>query len=104
MPKGHAAARELGTVRVQGDGQEIEELSLEVVVLPDESPNAGKTLAELDLLKQVGVQIAGIQRVHQRTLMPNGLDRLERGDELLVLGTVRRIQSFREWLKRPAAS
>jgi len=98
-----AAARELGTMRVQGDGQEIEELSLEVVVLPDDSPKAGKTLADLNLLQQVGVQIAGIQRVHQRTLMPNGMDRLEAGDELLVLGTVQRIQSFREWLMPPSA-
>jgi CPA2 family monovalent cation:H+ antiporter-2 len=93
-----AAASELGATRADGAGQEIEEQSLEVVTVPADSPRAGRTLTELDPIRQVGVQIAGIQRGQQRLLTPRGSDRIQAGDELLVLGARRQIQEFREWL------
>ncbi|MGZ8901332.1 MAG: TrkA C-terminal domain-containing protein, partial [Limisphaerales bacterium] len=33
-----------------------------------------------------------------RTLTPSGADRIQAGDELLVLGTPRQIHDLREWL------
>jgi len=93
-----AAARELGAASTDKVAQEIEELGLECVQVPTDSPRAGHTLAELDPIRQVGVQVAGIQRAGRRTLTPGGTDRLEAGDELLVLGPPRQIREFRAWL------
>jgi CPA2 family monovalent cation:H+ antiporter-2 len=93
-----AAARELGAASTEKVGHEIEDLGLECVQVPADSPKAGRTLAELDPIRQVGVQVAGIQRAGSRTLTPGGADRIEAGDELLVLGPPTLIREFREWL------
>lgn len=95
------AARDLGVTRPDAADQEIEELSLEAITVPVSSPRAGKSLAELDPVRQVGVQVAGIQRGGRRTLTPSGTARIEEDDQLLVLGTPRQIQDFREWLNPP---
>jgi CPA2 family monovalent cation:H+ antiporter-2 len=95
------ATRELGILHPDIPALDIEEQSLDVVTVPPDSPKADKTLMELDLLRQVGVQIAGIKRGPQRTLTPRGADRIQTGDVLLVLGTPRQIQEFREWLNPP---
>lgn len=92
------AARELGAVQWDRASEDIEDLSLDVVMVPSDSPRADKTLAELNPIRQVGVQIAGIQRGSQRMLSPGGGDRIQAGDELLVLGAPRQIREFREWL------
>jgi CPA2 family monovalent cation:H+ antiporter-2 len=98
------AARELGGARTDRITQDIEELGLEIVGVPTDSPKAGETLAELDPIRKVGVQVAGIQRGGRHTLTPSGTDNIAAGDELLVLGTPRQIQEFREWLNPlPAA-
>jgi monovalent cation:H+ antiporter-2, CPA2 family len=94
--------RELNTTRRNGPSQQLEEQGLEVVTVPPGSPSAGKTLLELDPIRNIGVQVAGIGRNHQRLLTPTGDDRIFAGDELLVLGTPRQIQDFREWLTPPA--
>jgi CPA2 family monovalent cation:H+ antiporter-2 len=95
------AARDLGATRPDAADQEIEELGLEVVTVPVGSPRAGKSLAELDPVRQVGVQVAGIQRGSRRTLTPSGTVPIQEADQLLVLGTPRQIQDFREWLAPP---
>lgn len=92
------AARELGVIAAGANAQEIEELSLEVVTVLADSPRGGATLAELDPIRNVGIQIAGIQRASQRTYTPGGDATIHAGDELLVLGTSQRIQEFRDWL------
>lgn len=93
-----AASRELGTMTSDTVAHEIEELGLECVTVPAASPKAGRTLAELDPIRRVGVQVAGIQRQGRRTLTPGGTDRIEAGDELLVLGPPTQIREFRAWL------
>lgn len=93
-----AAARELSLTLADAAAQDLEELSTDVVPVPLDSPRAGRTLLELDAMRQVGVQVAGIQRGPKRVLTPGGADRVEAGDELLVLGTPRQIREFREWL------
>ena len=90
---------QLSVVRTDGAQQEIEEFSLETVSVPADSPRAGKRLTELDPMRQLGVQVAGIQRGSQRILTPTGSDHIEPGDELLVLGTPLQIRQFEEWLK-----
>ena len=95
------ASNELGVTRADTDGQEIEELSLEAVTVPSNSPRSGRSLADLDPIRQVGVQVAGIQRGDRRTLTPSGTQRILANDELLVLGTPRQIKDFREWLNPP---
>lgn len=100
------AIKELSGVRVDGGLEEIEEFSLETVQIPKDSPRVGKPLIELDPIRRLGVQVAGIQRGSRRILTPTGTDRIEPGDELLVLGTPVQIREFEEWLKpeppRPA--
>lgn len=99
----NTAARELGASSTNPVAHEIEELGLECVHVPADSPKAGQTLAQLDPIRHVGVQVAGIQRDGKRTLTPGGTDRIERGDDLLVLGPPRQIREFREWLGTPHA-
>lgn len=88
---------ELGAV-AETAGHDIEEFSLETLSVPDQSPLAGKTLFELDLFRNAGVQVTGIQRNSKRILTPGGNDRIESGDQLLVLGTASQIGEFEEWL------
>ena len=97
-----ATVQELSAVRADGAEQEIEEFSLETVSVPEDSPRGGKKLIELDPMRQLGVQVAGIQRGTRRILTPTGTDHIEQGDELLVLGTPRQIRQFEEWLKGEA--
>jgi CPA2 family monovalent cation:H+ antiporter-2 len=92
------AMAELGAAQIHPTAQDIEEFSLETVRVAAQSPRAGKTLAELDPFRNTGVQVAGIQRGHQRILTPTGSDQLEAGDELLVLGTAKQIRDFEDWL------
>lgn len=99
------AIKALAVVSSQPAQQDIEEFSLETVSVPQGSPAARKTLAELaDPLRQSGVQVAGIQRGATRILTPGGNNRLEEGDEVLVLGTLRQIGQFEEWLKGQSAA
>lgn len=75
-------------------------LALETVVVEPDSPAAGRTLQELDPIRQFGVQVVALQRRGQRQTIPTGKDRIEPGDELLVLGTHEQIREFAGWLNR----
>lgn len=90
---------ELSAARPEAAIQELEELSLETLRVPAQSFAVGKTLAELDLFRRSGVQVAGIQREAQRILTPSGQVRIEANDDLLVLGTTRQIQELEHWLR-----
>lgn len=98
------ATRVLGAPKASGPAYEIEELSLEVVKVPQGSACGGQTLLELDLIRKIGVQVAGIERNGRRTLTPSGGDRIEPGDDVLALGTQRQLQDFRELLNSGAAA
>jgi CPA2 family monovalent cation:H+ antiporter-2 len=93
-----AAISYLGEARTEDAAHEIEEFSLGTMQVPAGSPLAGKPLAELDLFRRAGVQIAGIQRGSKRVLTPGGAERIEAGDVLLVLGTPRRVAEFESML------
>lgn len=58
---------------------------------------AGRSLAELGIAGHTGVRIVGIQRGVDRIVNPSAAERLQAGDELLVLGTLEQIRSFKRW-------
>jgi len=66
-------------------------------------PRMGRTLAELQVATRTGVRVVGIQRDGRRILTPAGGERLEEGDELLLLGNLEKIREFRHWLDQPTA-
>jgi CPA2 family monovalent cation:H+ antiporter-2 len=80
----------------------LEEVRLESLEVPDGSRVSGLALAELDIPRQTGVQIAGLSRGDFRMLFPGPFQVLEPGDWLLVVGTRQNIQKFREWLGQKA--
>lgn len=96
------AARHLGDTSPPSAGPtDFDEMTMESVVVPPRSPLAGRQLSELDLIHRVGVQIGGIRRGVERRLTLSGRDRLECGDELLVLGTHAQIKEFYALLTPP---
>ncbi|WP_414660774.1 cation:proton antiporter domain-containing protein [Horticoccus sp. 23ND18S-11] len=75
------------------------EVRMESVVLPPWSRAAGRTLGELSPARNHGVQIAGVHRGGLRILNPSAAERLENGDEILMLGTPVQNQDFKTWLR-----
>ena len=89
------AAQALGGAASNGSVPgDLDELTMETVVVPAGSPLAGRPLLELDLIRSVGVQIGGLRRGRERNLNLRGGDRFAVGDELLVLGTHTQIKDF----------
>lgn len=92
------ARREIEETVLPAAGVSLTDMVLQTVRVPADSPRDGRTLAETDLRRVTGVQIAGIQRGAERLASPAGTERLSAGDELLVLGTPDQLRSFRRWL------
>ena len=76
----------------------FEEVRMDAVSVPDWSRGRGLSLAEIPQAHRHGVQIAGILRNGVRILIPGAQERLQAGDELLVLGTAEQTGEFRGWL------
>jgi CPA2 family monovalent cation:H+ antiporter-2 len=73
----------------------FDEVRMESVEIP---PGAGlhdRTLAELALSQQYGLQVAGISRGSLRILNPAGEEKLLAGDKVLVLGSPDQIKAFK---------
>ncbi len=98
--RGHLAAarHEIEETVPPTAGASLTDMVLQTVRVPADSPRGGRTLAEADLRRATGVQIAGIQRGGVRQPSPAGTERLLAGDELLVLGTPEQQRRFRRWL------
>ena len=77
---------------------DFEDARLETVVVPAGS-RVGMTLAELEILRKTGVLVAGIRRDNEEIINPTGGDRLQEGDELLILGAPQQIRHFNGWLR-----
>ncbi len=77
---------------------ELDDVQMENVIVPLDSPRAGKSLAELDVNRITGVQVAGIHRQNRLRINPGGNERIQPADELLVLGLPEAIADFRRWL------
>ena len=76
---------------------DFEDALLETVSVPP-GPRVGISLAELEILKQTGVLVAGIRRDNEKIINPTGEDQLREGDELLILGPPQQIRNFKGWL------
>jgi CPA2 family monovalent cation:H+ antiporter-2 len=76
----------------------FEEVRMDSAQVPEGSPASGRSLGELSPAQAHGVQIAGIKRSGLRILNPGGVERLQSGDELLILGTQEQIRAFRGWM------
>jgi CPA2 family monovalent cation:H+ antiporter-2 len=76
---------------------EFQDALLDTIDVAD-GPHVGATLAHLQIPVVTGVLLVGIDR--DKCLIPNpsGTEKILAGDQLLVLGTPRRIVHFRSWL------
>lgn len=90
--------RELDATAAASSGTALADLVINRVRVPAGSPQAGRSLAESAPRRETGVQIAGILRGTDRILNPAGEERMDVGDELLVLGTPAQMREFRRWL------
>jgi CPA2 family monovalent cation:H+ antiporter-2 len=77
----------------------FDEVRMESCELPPDSALVGKTLAELAPTRQVGVQVAGINRGGLRILNPGGDEKLLPHDDVLILGTPDQIAAFKGWMR-----
>jgi CPA2 family monovalent cation:H+ antiporter-2 len=82
----------------------LDEIRLESVEVSEESRLAGNALAELEIPRHTGVQIAGVARGDFRMLCPGPFQVLLPGDWLLVVGTRDQIHSFREWIRESGST
>jgi K+:H+ antiporter len=76
----------------------LDEIRLESIEVLQESRLVGNALAELDIPRHTGIQIAGVARGDFRMLFPGPFQVLLPGDWLLVVGTRDQIHRFREWI------
>jgi CPA2 family monovalent cation:H+ antiporter-2 len=98
---GLAAARDF----LQGDKKSAEDGSeefsgsiLQTHSLPA-GPHADRTLAQLQIARETGVRVVGIQRGDTQIINPDGNQSLRTGDGLLVVGTLDELRAFRRWLR-----
>jgi Trk K+ transport system NAD-binding subunit len=75
---------------------EFDQIAMETVTIPQLPASA--TLEDLNLAVRYGIQICGIERAGQRTLIPSFSQQILTGDRLLLLGTHDRIQRWRSEL------
>jgi CPA2 family monovalent cation:H+ antiporter-2 len=80
-------------------GESFTELANETVVWPPVPLLAGRTLAELGLLRRFEILVCGIHRGAHRIVMPAGTEAVLAGDRLLVVGTLPHIREFNGWLE-----
>lgn len=66
--------------------------------IADESNIAGKTLEELKIREQIGINIAFIKRGDIMINIPNKNERLFPGDEICVIGTDPQVTAFKSYL------
>ena len=76
----------------------LDDVQMENVFVPLNSPRANRTLAELHVNRVTGIQVAGIQRQDRMIVNPGGDERIQAADELAVLGSPEAITRFRQWL------
>ena len=77
----------------------FDEVRMESVELPPGSGMHDRTLVELAISKEFGLQVAGINRYGRRILNPGGEEKLFTGDNVLVLGSPDQIKAFKATLR-----
>lgn len=72
--------------------------SCQWLLVPEASPVAGKTLAELHIRRQFGVLIQAIRREGKFINFPNGSSDLQVGDRLLLCGNFHALNQTSRWI------
>lgn len=80
----------------------FDEVRMESVRLPLGSVVNGHSLTELAPNVRCGVAVVGIQRGAVRHLNPQGAERFEAADDVLVLGSPEQIAAFKAWVREEA--
>ncbi len=70
----------------------------QLAVLWQSSRHIGKSLGELKLMQQLGVQVLGLERNGAARVAAGKFDTLKPGDRLLILGTQKQITDMAFWL------
>jgi monovalent cation:H+ antiporter-2, CPA2 family len=76
----------------------VSDLSLGHLMVPTTWRHVGKSIAELGIRSQFGIQIVGIERGNDSLLSPGPREHLASGDQLLVLGTPLQVSDMAVWL------
>lgn len=66
--------------------------------VPSESPAVGKTLSELYLKRQYGVQVQAIRREGKFISLPDNSEQIRAGDRLLLCGGSYPLHQLRQWI------
>lgn len=88
------AARAFLNSTCMTESERLDEIRLDTLIVPEAVSFADRTLAEWNIARQTGVQIAAIRRAGKRIVTPGPAEHLHAGDELLVLGTVEKIRQL----------
>ncbi|GAB4381826.1 MAG: cation:proton antiporter [Elainellaceae cyanobacterium] len=75
-----------------------ENASCKWLLVPEHSPVAGKTLAELHIRRQFGVLIQAIRREGKFIRFPDGASDLQTGDRLLLCGNFHALMEASDWI------
>lgn len=78
-----------------------ENASCQWLLVPDQSPVVGKTLAELHIRRQFGVLVQAIRREGKFISFPNGASDLQAGDRLLLCGGFYSLSQASRWIAPP---
>lgn len=78
-----------------------ENASCQWLLVPEQSPVIGKTLAELHIRKQFGVLIQAIRREGKFIGFPDGNSDLQAGDRLLLCGNLYSLNQASQWISPP---
>jgi len=84
--------------RENGHLRNFADLCLEQLAVPANSRHIGKSLGELQLMQQLGIQVVGLERNGAARVTAGKLDTLRADDRLLVLGTQEQITNMAFWL------
>ena len=74
----------------------LSDSEMKVIRLEDDSPFAGKTIAEIGMRKNYGVTILAIRRQDKMEPNPSADEKLETGDTLILFGTTESIGKIME--------
>lgn len=81
-----------------------ENASCQWLLVPEASPVAGKTLAELHIRKQFGVLVQAIRREGKFISFPNGESDVQVGDRLLLCGGFYSLSQASRWIVPPSSA
>lgn len=81
-----------------GTAVPTENASCQWLLVPEKSPVAGKTLAEVHLRRQFGVQVQAIRREGKFIRFPNAKSDLQVGDRLLLCGGFYSLTQASTWI------